>query len=100
MIRPAQKREGLRGPGPVSPRHPRTRDRFGHPVLTDYLRAALREATYEILPNGEGFYGEIPGFQGVYANADTLEAGSEAHVRLLLNKRDLPGPPFMFGSEP
>jgi hypothetical protein len=54
--------------------HPRTRDRFGHPVLTDYLRAALREATYEILPNGEGFYGEIPGFQGVYANAATLEA--------------------------
>jgi len=54
--------------------HPRTRDRFGHPALTDYLRAALREATYEILPNGEGFYGEIPGFQGVYANAGTLEA--------------------------
>lgn len=54
--------------------HPRTRARFGRPVLTDYLRAALREATYEILPNGEGFYGEIPGFPGVYANAASLEA--------------------------
>jgi len=26
------------------------------------------------LGGGEGFYGEIPGFQGVYANADTLKA--------------------------
>jgi predicted RNase H-like HicB family nuclease len=42
-------------------------------MLTNYIRAAMRKATYEILSEGS-FYGEIPGFQGVYANAKTLEA--------------------------
>ncbi len=42
-------------------------------MLTDYMRAALRKARYEILPDDGTFYGEIPGFDGVYANADTLE---------------------------
>lgn len=42
-------------------------------MLTEYIRAAMSRATYEILPDGS-FYGEIPGFQGVYANASTLEA--------------------------
>ncbi|MDZ7288457.1 MAG: type II toxin-antitoxin system HicB family antitoxin [candidate division KSB1 bacterium] len=41
-------------------------------MLTDYIRAAMRKAVYEILSDGS-FYGEIPGFQGVYANAATLE---------------------------
>jgi predicted RNase H-like HicB family nuclease len=45
-------------------------------MLTTYIRAAMRQATYEILPDGT-FYGEIPGFQGVYANAKTLEACRE-----------------------
>jgi predicted RNase H-like HicB family nuclease len=45
-------------------------------MLTEYVGAALRRATYEILPD-DTFYGEIPGFQGVYANADTLEACRE-----------------------
>ena len=48
---------------------------MGH-MLTEYIRAALRRASYEILPDGT-FYGEIPGFQGVYANAATLEACRE-----------------------
>jgi len=43
-------------------------------MLTTYIRAALRRAKYEILSDDGTFYGEIPGFQGVYANADTLEA--------------------------
>ncbi len=34
----------------------------------------MRKARYEILPDDGSFYGEIPGFDGVYANADTLEA--------------------------
>jgi predicted RNase H-like HicB family nuclease len=42
-------------------------------VLTAYICAAMSRATHEILPHGT-FYGEIPGFQGVYANAKTLEA--------------------------
>lgn len=41
-------------------------------MLTKYITAAMRRATYEILPEGT-FYGEIPDFQGVYANAETLE---------------------------
>ena len=41
-------------------------------MLTEYVKAAMRQAKYEILPDGT-FYGEIPGFQGVYANADALE---------------------------
>ncbi len=45
-------------------------------MLTEYIHAAMRRATYEILSDGT-FYGEIPGFQGVYANAKTLEACRE-----------------------
>ncbi len=42
-------------------------------MLTKYIDAAMRKAKYEILEDNEGFYGEIPGFQGVYSNAETLE---------------------------
>lgn len=45
-------------------------------MLTEYVRAAMHKATYEILSDGT-FYGEIPGFQGVYANAVTLESCRE-----------------------
>lgn len=43
-------------------------------MLTEYIRATMKKARYEILPDDNSFYGEIPGFDGVYANADTLEA--------------------------
>jgi predicted RNase H-like HicB family nuclease len=46
-------------------------------MLTPYIAAAMRHATYEILPDDGSYYGEIPGFQGVYANAPTLEACRE-----------------------
>ena len=46
-------------------------------MLTAYLRAALRKARYEILPDDKSFYAEIPGFDGVYANSSTLEACRE-----------------------
>ena len=46
-------------------------------MLTDYIRAAMHKADYEILPDDGTFYGEIPGFDGIYANADTLEACRE-----------------------
>ena len=42
-------------------------------MLTKYIQAAMRKAKYEILPDDGSFYGEIPGFQGVYANSDQLE---------------------------
>jgi predicted RNase H-like HicB family nuclease len=43
-------------------------------MLTAYLHAAMRHARYEILPDDGTYYGEIAGFDGVYANMDTLEA--------------------------
>lgn len=46
-------------------------------MLTDYIRAAMHRARYEILKDDGTFYGEIPGFNGVYANAPTLEACRE-----------------------
>ncbi len=42
-------------------------------MLTDYIQAALRKAKYEILSDDGSFYGKIPGFQGVWANASSLE---------------------------
>ena len=42
-------------------------------MLTDYIRAAMARAEYEMLEDGT-YYGEIPGLQGVYANAPKLEA--------------------------
>ena len=46
-------------------------------MLSEYLAAALRKAHYEILPEDSTYYGEIPGFDGVYANSATLEACRE-----------------------
>jgi predicted RNase H-like HicB family nuclease len=41
-------------------------------MLTEYIKAAMRKAKYEILED-KSFYGEIPGFEGLYANESTLE---------------------------
>ena len=46
-------------------------------MLSEYLTAALRKARYEILPEDGSYYGEIPGFDGVYATAAALEACRE-----------------------
>ena len=51
-------------------------------MLTSYIAAAMRRARYELLADGT-FYGEIPGFQGVYANEDTLEACRETLQEVL-----------------
>ncbi|MEH2141330.1 type II toxin-antitoxin system HicB family antitoxin [Nostoc sp.] len=45
-------------------------------MLTNYIQAALHRASYELLDDGT-FYAEIPGLQGLYANAPTLEACRE-----------------------
>jgi predicted RNase H-like HicB family nuclease len=42
-------------------------------MLTEYIEAAMRHATYEIFPD-ETFYGEIPECPGVCANEATLES--------------------------
>ena len=46
-------------------------------MLRKYMQAAMRQAKYEILPDDGSFYGEIPGFAGVWANAKTLEGCRE-----------------------
>jgi len=42
-------------------------------MLTKYIHEAMRLAKYEILSEDGTFYGEIADFEGVYANASTLE---------------------------
>ncbi len=42
-------------------------------MLTQYIQAAMRKAKYEILEDGEGYFGSIPGFRGVWSNADNLD---------------------------
>jgi len=46
-------------------------------MLSEYLRAAMRHAKYELLSDDGSFFGEIPDFQGVYANQETLESCRE-----------------------
>lgn len=41
-------------------------------MVTKYLRAAMRGAKYELLEEG-GWYGTIPGFDGVWADAVSLD---------------------------
>jgi predicted RNase H-like HicB family nuclease len=42
-------------------------------MLTDYVNAAMRKAKYKLLNRREGFFGVIPGFKGVWSNAQSLE---------------------------
>jgi len=46
-------------------------------MLLRYIQSAMRNAKYEILKEDNSFYGEIPGFEGVYANAKNLETCRE-----------------------
>ena len=52
-------------------------------MLTNYMRTALHYARYEILPDDGTFYGEIPQFNGVWANAPTLEECQEELAEVL-----------------
>ncbi|MDY0038745.1 MAG: hypothetical protein RBS57_00420 [Desulforhabdus sp.] len=42
-------------------------------MLLEYIQAALRHAKYEILPEDQSYYGEIPECRGGYANTANLE---------------------------
>lgn len=42
-------------------------------MLTQYIQSAMCQAKYEILTDDGSYYGEIPGFQGVYSNTETLD---------------------------
>ena len=42
-------------------------------MIREYIDVAMKKAHYEILSDDQSYYGEIPGFQGVFSNALTLE---------------------------
>jgi predicted RNase H-like HicB family nuclease len=46
-------------------------------MLTKYIAGAMHRARYEILPDDRSYYGEIPGFDGVYSNSKDLESCRE-----------------------
>jgi predicted RNase H-like HicB family nuclease len=43
-------------------------------MIQEYIRAAMRNARYKLLDDDHSYFGEIPECQGVWANAETLEA--------------------------
>ena len=42
-------------------------------MIQEYMKAAMRHAKYEVLPEDQSYYGEIPECNGVWANADNWE---------------------------
>lgn len=52
-------------------------------MFNQHITAALKRAHYEILEDAGGFYGSIPGFDGVWAQAATLEECREELQRTL-----------------
>jgi len=74
-------------------------------MLTEYIEAAMRKARYEILSDDNTFYGCIPGFEGVYANAGDLE-GCRSELKEVLEEWILLGisrhspPPVVDGIQP
>ena len=57
--------------------HCQNKKRLKDRMLTRYIRAAMDQATYELMEDGS-FYGEISACRGVWSNADALEACQEA----------------------
>ena len=69
-------------------------------MLTEYIEAALEEAKYETIQDGEPYYGSVPGLQGVWATGKTLEE-CRRNLREVLEewivvrlRRGLPIPPI------
>lgn len=52
-------------------------------MISDYINVAMGKAHYELLPDDNLYYGEIPGFDGVYATAENLE-DCRAELRIIL----------------
>jgi predicted RNase H-like HicB family nuclease len=54
-------------------------------VIIEYVTAAMRHARYEIVEEDRSYYGEIPGFQGVWADGQSLE-GCREQLQEVLEK--------------
>jgi predicted RNase H-like HicB family nuclease len=52
-------------------------------MLTKYIQAAMHRAKYDILGDDGSFSGSIPGLEGVWANASTLESCREELEQVL-----------------
>ena len=57
-------------------------------MLIVYLKAAMRRAKYELLTDDGSFYGEIPGCEGMYSTAATLEACRDELEEVLVEMDD------------
>ena len=53
-------------------------------MLANYIDTAMELAIYEIVEDDGAFWGEIPGFQGVWSKHDTL-AGCQRELREALS---------------
>jgi len=42
-------------------------------MIKEYIEAALERAKYELIDDGEPYYGEVPDLAGVWATGKTLE---------------------------
>jgi predicted RNase H-like HicB family nuclease len=69
-------------------------------MLVEYVQEALRRAHYEIINDGEPYYGEITDLKGVWATGKTLEECRdnlkdvvEGWILISL-KKELPIPPL------
>ncbi len=47
-------------------------------MLTDYIKTAMQQATYEVLEDDGSIFGSIPALQGVWASAENHEACQQA----------------------
>jgi predicted RNase H-like HicB family nuclease len=52
-------------------------------LIVEYVEAALRHAKFETIPEDGTVFGTIPGFQGVWANAETVAACREELAEVL-----------------
>jgi predicted RNase H-like HicB family nuclease len=57
----------------------------GKSMLSIYLQAAMEKARYEIVEDDKSYFGEIPDFEGLWANGKTLE---ECRKELLATLED------------
>ena len=53
-------------------------------MLAQYLELAIEMARYEIIEDDRSYWGEIPGFQGVWAKHETL-SGCQRELREALS---------------
>ena len=42
-------------------------------LLAEYIEIAMKDAIYEVLEDDGSYFGTVPGFQGAWANADSVD---------------------------